>query len=314
MIVNHSRSVFHARYAIVGADTGNLMVGLYQAYQEKRPFVVSFEYPEAWPFWHYASLKPLGSAPVCPSKDTECYFLKLNNCNIPAKAINAKKCIATEQCRTKGHWWDIPKPYDYWTYVYLTRSKQWMRKKVVDFIEHQKPNLPKGSKCTIMHVRRGDIILHKKISSTREYLPIAAYLERLPTERKSKGSNIIMMTDDQNAIDEAHEFFPDINWFHFDRKRFRGTEGGWENQLPTKNPAEEVTAILATLEVVQMCDAIVRQKSNLGEIMVKSMRSVHGTSFKEYYIMGYRYGRNQTRSSHESLAQELRKEREKRNP
>jgi len=296
-----------------GADLGNLMVGLYKAFQEERPFVVSFEFVETWPFWHYASLKPNGSSPVCSTKDLECYFLRLNGCNIISTEIIPRVCLDTGHCTTKGHWWDIPRPYDYWTYEYLVRSQQWLRKKVVEFIEKQKPNLPEGGKCTIMHVRRGDIILHKVVSYTREYLPISAYLERLPEERKARGSKIILLTDDQNAIDEAHEFFPDINWFHFDRKRFRGTEGGFEKHLPSLNPADEVTAILATLEIVQMCDGIARQKSNLGDLMVKTMREVHGPNFEDYFLGGYRYGKNQTRSSNEALSRELQKEREKRN-
>jgi hypothetical protein len=98
--------------------------------------------------------------------------------------------------------------------------------------------------CSVIHVRRADVVLHKRDS--RKYFPISEYLKRLPNEHKKPGSTILLLMDDANAIEEAHEFYPQINWKYLNRTRHRGTEGGWENQTPSKSPKMEVIVILAT--------------------------------------------------------------------
>ena len=70
-------------------------------------------------------------------------------------------------------------------------------------------------------------------------------------------TNIFLLTDGATAIDEAHEFYPDTNWIYFNRTRFRGSAGGWENQIPSNSPKAEVVTLLATLQLVCLCDTIV---------------------------------------------------------
>ena len=49
-------------------------------------------------------------------------------------------------------------------------------------------------------------------------------MKKLPKERLEEP--IFLLTDDSGAIDEAHEFFPDLAWKYFDRPRHNGSSGG----------------------------------------------------------------------------------------
>ena len=59
-----------------------------------------------------------------------------------------------------------------------------------------------------MHVWRANVILYYK--DLQKYHPISDYMAKLPQERRQ---NIFLLTDDANAIDEAIEFYPNVNWF-----------------------------------------------------------------------------------------------------
>jgi hypothetical protein len=68
--------------------------------------------------------------------------------------------------------------------------------------------------------------------------------------------NILLLTDDQNAIDEAHREYWMYNWMYFNRTRFRGTEGGWENHFPSGDPkTAEVVTLLSIYRAVRYCDS-----------------------------------------------------------
>lgn len=81
-----------------------------------------------------------------------------------------------------------------------------------------------------------------------------------------------MLTDDANAIDEALEFRPDIQWHFLNRTRSRGSEGGWEQQIPSGSPKSEVVTILATLKLIQLCDTIVYGESGFANLLVNEMK------------------------------------------
>ena len=73
-----------------------------------------------------------------------------------------------------------------------------------------------------MHVRRSDVVLHE--SSSRRYYPVADYVKQIPEESLHSSNHFIfLLTDDANAIGEAHEFFPDLKWKYFNRTRHRGS-------------------------------------------------------------------------------------------
>ena len=59
--------------------------------------------------------------------------------------------------------------------------------------------------CTVIHVRRGDIVLHEETS--RRYRAIAEYVE---TKEVEIHDNILLLTDDANAIGEAKKLFSEI--------------------------------------------------------------------------------------------------------
>ncbi len=78
---------------------------------------------------------------------------------------------------------------------------------------------------------------------------------------------MFLLTDDSGAIEEAHEFFPHINWKYFDRPHHNGSSGGWENQTPSGDPALEVIVILSIFDLVQDCSTLVHGPSGFTNYM-----------------------------------------------
>jgi hypothetical protein len=83
---------------------------------------------------------------------------------------------------------------------------------------------------------------------------------------------VLKLTDDANAIDEALEFHHGIQWHFLNRTRFRGSEGDWEQQIPSGSPKSEVITILATLKLVQQCDKIVYGQSGFANLLVNAIK------------------------------------------
>lgn len=75
----------------------------------------------------------------------------------------------------------------------------------------------------MIHVRRGDVVLHGKFS--RAYHKISEYLQ---TARHLMSPNILLLTDDANAVTEAlaHRKLPradfPLTWYYIDRPRHHG--------------------------------------------------------------------------------------------
>ena len=222
--------------------------------------------------WHYAAKKPDGSNPTCPAKDMTCYFLNLTNC----KPTDDRSEVTTTDISD-----DFDEKMIATVYNYVTRPRQWLRHELHSFSAEKRLQL--NGSCAVMHVRRSDVILHDEDS--RKYYPISDYVDKLPKKRRT---NIFLLTDDANAIDEAHEFYPDTNWIYFNRTRFRGSAGGWENQIPSNSPKAEVITLLATLQLVRLCDTIVYGQSIFADLLVDSMRSVEydrpGGSIQHYRV------------------------------
>ena len=159
-----------------------------------------------------------------------------------------------------------------WVTDFITRSQQWLRRRVYDYLKEKGPKI--SGRCSVIHVRRSDVVLHEEVS--RKYFPISDYIDRLPPERREKGANVVLLTDDANAVDEALEFFPELHWHYLDRPRHRGTEGGPENQVPSKDPALEVVIIKAILRMVQPCDVIVHGHGRFSNAIHDAMAKLHG--------------------------------------
>ncbi|KAL7539566.1 hypothetical protein ACHAWF_006445 [Thalassiosira exigua] len=220
------------------------------------------------------------SALICEEGDTTCYFLPYHDCGTSSSQYWREKQEDHQVKLVEGKEFELPEgsrineELGQHAYLFMTRKLLWLRRAVFDYKQNFKKskNITEGpnSDCTVVHVRRADVVLHK--SHTRRYFPVADYVKLIPPEKLSNPNHhIFFLTDDANAIEEAHEFFPSLNWKYFDRPRHKGSEGGWENQTPSRNPALEVIVLLATFELAQECSAMVYGHSNFAEYIYQQM-------------------------------------------
>jgi hypothetical protein len=232
-----------------GADFQNIIDGLNYALQTNSPMQVHNKDGH----WHYA-VKRDGSGPVCPSKDMYCYFLNMTRCEpVPEKAYEG--VFFTENYSVEwanGHWFQ----------EYATRQQMWFRHEVYKLSKKVNVVTP----CAVMHVRRSDIVLHDEYS--RRYREVGEYVSAL----KNRTKNILLLTDDHNAIGEALTNFPQYNWVYIDRKRHKGAEGGWENQLPSDDPQFEMVVLQSIFRLVRKCTRLVRTTGNFGDLLQAEMR------------------------------------------
>mmetsp|Transcript_21995 Transcript_21995/g.51819 ORF Transcript_21995/g.51819 Transcript_21995/m.51819 type:complete len:410 (+) Transcript_21995:307-1536(+) len=244
-----------------GADFNNVVDGFLVGLSVGRPLSIANRSDEKG--WHYAKDKSGGessTSTACPRKDMFCYFLPLTNC-LP-NITSARNKI---QPKDEDKYLFKPK-YKDWTYHYITRQKHNLRKELMKYLS--KVQLKVNEPCSAIHVRRSDVVLHGKWS--RKYFSIPDYVNLLPENRKQE---IIIFTDDANAIDEALDTYPKTNWHYINRTRYRGAEGGWERQTPSNNPKQETLVILAIFELAKRCDTFVYGSSNFAKLILNSMRS-----------------------------------------
>ena len=275
-----------------GADFINVVYGLQNAvFDFGRPFAMQVYDDHGW---HYAAIKKDGSKATCPKKDLSCYFLPISKCEAQPKSE-----ADLGYPNTKGDHYGRYVP----VYNYLTRPQQWLRKAVYDFVKKLDNEIV--APCSVMHVRRADVVLHGK--SSRKYYPVSAYVDLLPEDRRK---DIFLLTDDQNAIDEAHEFYPDIRWHYIDRPRFRGNEGGWENQTPSNDPKQEVVTILGTFQLAQRCDTFVHGHSVFSDEIFRAMEQTGQHINRLHVDRGVEgaFGEH-NKDSHKKLEEELEKKR-----
>lgn len=245
-----------------GTDMENVVLGIQVARMDKHsPLSTTLIGPKPW--WHYSANKNDGSNATCPAKDMSCYFLPLTNCTPNERQVD-KNPITLIRKYNK----------DYMAvYNYVTRPQQWLRKEIHDVARPMEIKLTArantGTSCTVVHVRRADVVLHG--SQARKYFSMADYVKLLP-QRTSGKHTVLLLTDDANAIDEALEFHADAaNWVYFERPRHRGTAGGWEEQVPSRDPKQEVVTILATLKLVQRCDTLIHSRSKFADALSRAM-------------------------------------------
>ena len=237
-----------------GADFYNVGTGLLHAVNLNRPLAITNIRRKMW--WHYSAVKADGSNPTCPAKDMSCYFLPIGKCSPNRADVDGGYVPERPNFQTL-----LPI-----TYQYATRPQQWLRRAVYDYVRDVEKDLTEP--CSVIHVRRSDVVLHGQAS--RKYFPISDYIRLLPPERRDNGT-VFLLTDDANAIDEAHEFHPNIRWKYLNRTRHRGTAGGWENQTPSKSPKQETIIILSTFRLVQRCDYLVHADGRFSDALMESM-------------------------------------------
>ena len=200
---------------------------------------------------------------------------------------------------------EITDDWGWSAYLFMTRKQLWLRRAVFDCKENfrQANSIATGSECSVIHVRRSDVVL----GDERKYYPVADYIKMIPEDRLNNANHyIIILTDDLNAIKEAHKFFPNLQWAYLDRPRFKGSSGGWENQTPSRNPALETIFLLAEFELAMACSVFVHGQSGFSnfiyqhvsgrnEVMVSCSSQVSLKIFLFYCIQMVSANRNVTR-------------------
>ena len=119
-------------------------------------------------------------------------------------------------------------------YSYMFRPNYFIRQKIETMVRDFQLVKKEGEVVATMHVRRGDVLLHK--NQARFYIPLKTYVQAaLPFIRSLGVTTILLLTDSQAVIDEAlacGKDFPDIchglSWRFVEKKRWYGAEGGWE--------------------------------------------------------------------------------------
>jgi hypothetical protein len=116
-------------------------------------------------------------------------------------------------------------------YMFMTRKMLWFRRAVYDYklTFKESNNITADSDCTVVHIRRSDAEMDTQ--ARKYYFPVALadYVKRMNTTKLSNPNHhIFFLTDDSNAIDEAREFFPTLNWKYLDRPRHKeeAVDGG----------------------------------------------------------------------------------------
>ena len=280
--VVHTRHMWSSGW---GADIGNVADGLQYSLKTWRPFAITFD-PQASQRWHYAAVKRDGSNPACETVDMNCYFLRMGKCR-PGEIEHNPWVSDEESIQFK------------WLQDFATRPQQWLQRRIYEYIRDSAPEI--RTPCVAIHVRRADVVLHDVTS--RRYFPISSYLS---AANVMEGSNVLLFTDDANAVDEALEFYPAYNWMYLNRKRHRGSEGGWENQLPSKDPISEVVVLLSIFELSKRCDMFAHTQSNFADMIYSAMVST-GRDIRRVIVdddVAYVYNQNNS-ATEESLRKQL---------
>merc|ERR1711933_433651 len=104
-------------------------------------------------------------------------------------------------------------------------------------------------------------------------MPISKYMDHIIQAylRAHNISTIFLMTDGGTVLDEATIAFPKIAWHYIPRVRFNGTEGGFENQVPSGDPLLEVTIILTEFKVAAQCELLIHGSSSFAATIHREM-------------------------------------------
>jgi hypothetical protein len=334
-----------------GADMSNVVDGLMHGMNTQRHFQITSRQPwhYALPKKFFRHGRPgtttttttttaaAAAAAACPSQDMFCYFLPISSCpqQVPTTTNDNDNVTTTATVQNEifypqavflGGTNDDEDSSNQgtraktttlrrWYWEYATRLQTWLRKSVHDYTQHQIRTLPLHTPCTVMHVRRGDVILHGLLSrryhSIRDYINVT---KRKTTTAPSSPSspqrhdhnqlerNILLLTDDDNAIHEALTEFPnDYHWMYLNRTRYKAASGGWEQHLPSGNATLEMIILLSTLRLVRHCNSLIKSSSNFGNLILDEMRSENASvwfiNVEDGYTYDSHHSANATRSN-----------------
>ena len=217
------------------ADFWNIQSGLIYALIYHVPLVMTrWEKDNPWMDWklehpwNYAATEKDHANVTCDRGDTTCYFLPYHGCGSINELKNTSVGLLeggnVKDKRPGSRIWD---EQGWIAYNFMTRQQLWLRRAVFNYKKQfrESNNIISEFVCTGVHVRRSDVTADK--GGGRPYYPVEYYDEMIPEERLNlPNHNILLFTDDANAIDEAKEFFPNLKWKYFDRNRHRGRAAG----------------------------------------------------------------------------------------
>jgi hypothetical protein len=247
-----------------GIDMAHVVDGLQYAMQHNVP--VHALTPTNW---QYSVGKPAAgqASSVGTTADLDNYFLPLTTC--PRDNHLVRWTLQQEQVAFNYAWQGFLQPSsNEWLLQYATRPQSWLRKQAYD-LAASTGLLSTTMPCTAIHVRRNDVVLHGKFS--RRYHRVSEYI-RAAQRQRLLADNILLLTDDQNAVLEAEHLHAQYKWYYIDRERHKGSNGGWENHIPSHDPSFEVVVLHASLLLLQHCSVLVHSKSNLADYFYANMR------------------------------------------
>lgn len=169
--------------------------------------------------------------PVCEARDLSCFFQPLPCApqdGFEAYAAAVKGLPPSDAAAETRRRVLVPHP--------------WLAKEVKRRVDLVPVN---DNQCAILHVRRSDTQLNRGRQATADrkvlykVIKVSDFLNAAQPhlQKRPEVSTIFMITDDQTVVDELSELTPnDLHgrrFVYLDRKRFRGTEGGWENHFPS---------------------------------------------------------------------------------
>jgi hypothetical protein len=246
------------------ADFNNVIHGFVNAVMNNRPMQMLLTDLS----WNYAGNPVDGSNPVCPSRDLFCYYLNYSSCApVPENLTNA-----IGMAGNRGDINEREFGWASWAYEYGTRPQIWLRREIYNFVSS---SIKISTPCTVMHVRRGDVGMDL---ANRPYYDIKEYFD---AARGNLSYNIFLLTDDQNAIDEALTEFPQYNWMYINRPRFKGSSGGWQNHVPSNDSKHEVVVIESIFRLVRKCEKLVHTHSGFSDYIYRSMNGAERISFNK---------------------------------
>ena len=252
---NGTTSAFRVINSGYSANLGLLGRAFLTAVQTNKTFLESKRLESF--LWRYADQDGNGT---CPSRDMDCYFLPISRCKA---YIGQSDGFDGNLVKKNGG--NFGKQIT-WLRSYLVRPKLWLRRRVFELLsEVQLPTPP----CTVIHVRRTDVVLEENWKKKRHYFRIADYLKHV-----EEGHSVLLLTDDQTAIDEMLEFHAqERNWTYLERKRWRGPEGGMNGHLPSGDAVEEVAYILSEQKLASACQKLVHTRSGFANILYQAMQT-----------------------------------------
>mgnify|MGYP005857347189 CR=1 FL=1 len=270
------------------ASIAYLLDGFWSAYREGRPF----ERSKHWSGFRWIYSPPYNSTtednaedqkdtsmlPIyqnkdwatCPSQDMTCYFLPLTtHCQESNLTVGHEDAPFPKYYKKELKESEKAKEKFLWLEEYFLRPKQVTRHHLYQLRKDKVPqDIP--SSCNALHVRRADATSEPR--HPRNFYPLSRYLSR---GNVTNHTTVVLLTDDQSAIEEAETLHPDYQWVYVNRTRHRG-KVPTHSHIPSQNEALELLYILAELEMAMHCTKLVHGTSNMVKLISHGMQLRHG--------------------------------------